>query len=462
MTTQPLCGSPHHQHPETLCTHPAGHYRRERDPHAGQLIIDGRVCGSAVWDEPDRQDQPMTDRVPLDHLTSDQYDALCDQLDALRAVARGYCPQCGRRDAAPTTADWEAERQRADEAEQRLRNIANGLPRADSIQAEIGEMILQTHELRDQLRAAEAALDRVRAAAAKLAAAQHGIDVEADSIRRAAAREVLAALDGEQPAVPDDTDTDTTEPAPASLRNQVARALEREDALHWGYDHGFADTYGADPETDGFVDAVLAVRDREMQRLAAARDELAGVLAAVLSAFPADLNPGGPAVHSRHVPAELVARWRAALDQRGPAAIQATELATSPLREQLAADIAEPEPGAVVDRQTAAVLAALHRSAEDTVTRVIDLYERWVKTGAPPLGTSINRWWDKRLVELNAVLGQEPGTHVYMSTGCWHGDHDYCKSMTGLNGAKRPGECKHCGAKCICGCHAAPETPGPA
>jgi hypothetical protein len=26
----------------------------------------------------------MTDRIPLDHLTSDQYDALCDELDQLR------------------------------------------------------------------------------------------------------------------------------------------------------------------------------------------------------------------------------------------------------------------------------------------------------------------------------------------------------------------------------------------
>lgn len=43
--------------------------------------------------------------------------------------------------------------------------------------------------------------------------------------------------------------------------------------------------------------------------------------------------------------------------------------------------------------------------------------------------------------------------HVYLSTGCLHGNHEYCKSMTGLNGAKRPGECKFCKAKCICACH---------
>jgi hypothetical protein len=43
--------------------------------------------------------------------------------------------------------------------------------------------------------------------------------------------------------------------------------------------------------------------------------------------------------------------------------------------------------------------------------------------------------------------------HVYLSTGCLHGDHAYCQGMTGLAGAKRPGECKHCQARCICRCH---------
>jgi hypothetical protein len=49
------------------------------------------------------------------------------------------------------------------------------------------------------------------------------------------------------------------------------------------------------------------------------------------------------------------------------------------------------------------------------------------------------------------------GVHAYLSTGCLHGDHGYCQGMTGLAGKKRPGECKHCGAKCVCECHAPPE-----
>lgn len=32
------------------------------------------------------------------------------------------------------------------------------------------------------------------------------------------------------------------------------------------------------------------------------------------------------------------------------------------------------------------------------------LYERWVKAGPPPLGTSMSRWWDKRLVELHQAI----------------------------------------------------------
>lgn len=47
-----------------------------------------------------------------------------DALAALRQVARGYCPECGRGDAAPTVEDWEQQRQRADQAEELLR-IAN-------------------------------------------------------------------------------------------------------------------------------------------------------------------------------------------------------------------------------------------------------------------------------------------------------------------------------------------------
>lgn len=45
------------------------------------------------------------------------------QLAALRQVSRGYCPACGRGDAAPTVADWEQQKQRADRLTDTLRQV---------------------------------------------------------------------------------------------------------------------------------------------------------------------------------------------------------------------------------------------------------------------------------------------------------------------------------------------------
>ena len=52
-----------------------------------------------------------------------EYNQLIAELAALRAVARGYCPACGRGDAAPTVADWEQQKQRADKAEETSRRL---------------------------------------------------------------------------------------------------------------------------------------------------------------------------------------------------------------------------------------------------------------------------------------------------------------------------------------------------
>lgn len=45
--------------------------------------------------------------------------------------------------------------------------------------------------------------------------------------------------------------------------------------------------------------------------------------------------------------------------------------------------------------------------------------------------------------------------HVYLSTSCLHGEHDYCKNIKSQAGPKRPAECKFCSAKCVCKCHGA-------
>jgi hypothetical protein len=71
---------------------------------------------------------------------------------------------------------------------------------------------------------------------------------------------------------------------------------------------------------------------------------------------------------------------------------------------------------------------------------------------------------DKRLVTelkrandlvtvLQDALFRPDGRHLYFSTSCLHKDHDYCASMTGQQGRKRPGRCKFCDELCVCPCH---------
>jgi DNA-binding MarR family transcriptional regulator len=64
-----------------------------------------------------------------------------------------------------------------------------------------------------------------------------------------------------------------------------------------------------------------------------------------------------------------------------------------------------------------------------------------------------------RALSLDRIAAREGSEgHVYLSTGCLHDDHAYCQGTTGLSGAKRPAECKQCGAKCICECHQGDEA----
>lgn len=67
-----------------------------------------------------------------------------------------------------------------------------------------------------------------------------------------------------------------------------------------------------------------------------------------------------------------------------------------------------------------------------------------------------------RVGAVELPVGPETGDHVYLSTGCRHDEHDYCRSDAGTGGTKIPAQCKFCAAACICPCHSrvAPnETP---
>lgn len=62
--------------------------------------------------------------------------------------------------------------------------------------------------------------------------------------------------------------------------------------------------------------------------------------------------------------------------------------------------------------------------------------------------------WSLRWLALRAAVGQLfTGRHVYLSTGCLAGRHDYCRQMKGIDGEKRPGRSKFSDAACVCFCH---------
>ena len=57
-----------------------------------------------------------------------------------------------------------------------------------------------------------------------------------------------------------------------------------------------------------------------------------------------------------------------------------------------------------IAHETSNTSEAERARAAAAVARVTALYEQWVKAGAPPLGVSMSRWWDARLVELHHAI----------------------------------------------------------
>jgi RNA 3'-terminal phosphate cyclase len=131
----------------------------------------------------------MTDRIPLAQHTKATLDALYDELDALQQIARGYCPACGRGDAAPTIDDWQQQRKRADQAEELLRIAHDTSNKSEAERA----LAVQRAER------AEAALARVREAARWIRRNYPGLTHVNDQL--------TAALDEPTPAATQATDT---------------------------------------------------------------------------------------------------------------------------------------------------------------------------------------------------------------------------------------------------------------
>jgi hypothetical protein len=151
----------------------------------------------------------MTARKKLDDLTSNDLDQLYAELDALRAIARGYCPACGRGDAAPTVDDWQRERQRAETAEAKVLDYENRITWHTTCAscARILDSSIRETERRER---AEAAIDRVCEAAQWLRRNYPGLTQLHTRLD--------AALD---------------EPAPAHGVGPTVREAARDDRAHW-------------------------------------------------------------------------------------------------------------------------------------------------------------------------------------------------------------------------------------
>lgn len=61
---------------------------------------------------------------------------------------------------------------------------------------------------------------------------------------------------------------------------------------------------------------------------------------------------------------------------------------------------------------------------------------------------------DADIVRIVLAAPFDADHHVYWSTACLHGRHEYCACDVGLTGdEKAPHTCKWCPAQCICPCH---------
>jgi hypothetical protein len=105
----------------------------------------------------------MTEPTPAEParrhtVTSDELDALQDELAALKSIATGYCFECGRGDCSPTPGQWYEQRQRADRAEAKVERVRDELDAITQDPALLGD------DCECEAEGAVAAANRIRAA----------------------------------------------------------------------------------------------------------------------------------------------------------------------------------------------------------------------------------------------------------------------------------------------------------
>lgn len=114
--------------------------------------------------------------------------------------------------------------------------------------------------------------------------------------------------------------------------------------------------------------------------------------------------------------------------------------------------------------RAAAVLAVL--PPDGHTTNRADVYREAAESvtgyAADHFPDEFDEYADRLADELRRLAAEapQPSEHVYLSTGCLHGQHAYCQNVDGIAGLKKPAQCKFCTAPCVCGCHGA-EAPQP-
>ncbi|URN11327.1 hypothetical protein LUW77_03280 [Streptomyces radiopugnans] len=113
------------------------------------------------------------------------------------------------------------------------------------------------------------------------------------------------------------------------------------------------------------------------------------------------------------------------------------------------------------------ITAAAIREADDEHTGIqLACAEQAARAEAHLEGVSAEAdGWQRKYEQAERRLAQlraRSDRHVYLSTGCLHGQHGYCQGKNGLAGPKTPAQCKFCAAPCVCDCHHRDEPAVPA
>ncbi|MGW0550531.1 hypothetical protein [Streptomyces altiplanensis] len=354
-------------------------------------------------------------RHTTDTITSDALDALYAELEAAKQFARSCAKDTEKALKRQRSAKLHADLLQGDLDTLRggLRELGGDPTQVQNLWAQISLRNRQWRQEKQRAERAEAAIDRVRSLATQWAvlrtygsaatelrtALNEPQEPASDTVRTTPDTpscdcpplQVCDTCQGITPGTPSlDSDPDTTDSDPDSLRDRYAAAIEDCRTL----------------TPTALTDVVLAVRDTLVEELTA---ELAALKTIGAGYCPhcgrGDCSPSADQWREQQQRAEEA---QAAIERvREVAGLWFREGAPGPTREAgrfILRTLNESSPAATELEKTARVYAALHQSAEQDVTRVTALYEQWVKAGPPPIGTPMSRWWDRRLAELHDAI----------------------------------------------------------